>query len=59
MFADGHALQLVMTASTLYEAVEPRIVWRKLFEPLISEITGDGTRHEVNLPLGCPQCALC
>lgn len=38
-----------MTASTLYEAVEPRIVWRKLFEPLVSEITGDGTHHEVKV----------
>ncbi|KAI0067974.1 hypothetical protein BV25DRAFT_1896308 [Artomyces pyxidatus] len=37
---------VVMTASTLYEAVEPAIVWKQLLAAIINEVTGDGTRTE-------------
>ena len=30
-----------ITASTLYEAVEPQVVWKQLLKSIISEITGD------------------
>lgn len=36
-----------MTASTLYEAVEPSVLWKQLLSAVFSEITGDGTRVEV------------
>jgi len=36
-----------MTASTLYEAVEPQIIWRQLLSAMFSEITGDGEHFEV------------
>jgi len=35
-----------MTASTLYEAVEPQVVWRQLLKSIISEITGETPRIE-------------
>ncbi|KAK7464504.1 hypothetical protein VKT23_006673 [Stygiomarasmius scandens] len=35
-----------MTASTLYEAVEPQIIWRQLLSAMFSEITGDGEHFE-------------
>jgi hypothetical protein len=35
-----------MTASTLYEAVEPQVVWRQLLNSVISEITGETPRIE-------------
>ncbi|KAF9486392.1 hypothetical protein BDN70DRAFT_822033, partial [Pholiota conissans] len=37
---------LSMTASTLYEAVEPQILWRNLLASMFDEITGDGTQVE-------------
>lgn len=36
----------VMTASTLYEAVEPHIVWKQLLAAILSELIGDGLRNE-------------
>ena len=36
-----------MTASTLYEAVEPHIVWKQLLDAILSELIGDGIRNEV------------
>jgi hypothetical protein len=41
-----------MTASTLYEAVEPQIVWKQLLTAIIADITGDNSELEVcnNLP---------
>ncbi|KAF9786711.1 Dopey, N-terminal-domain-containing protein [Thelephora terrestris] len=35
-----------MTASTLYEAVEPQVVWKQLLRSIISEITGETPRTE-------------
>ena len=35
-----------MTASTLYEAVEPQVVWKQLLNSIISEITGETSRTE-------------
>ncbi|KAJ8084790.1 hypothetical protein PM082_003567 [Marasmius tenuissimus] len=37
---------VVMTASTLYEAAEPQIVWRKLLQAVFDDITGDGEHFE-------------
>lgn len=42
-------IQAVMTASTLYEAVEPHIVWKQLLAAILSELTGDGLRNEVRV----------
>ena len=39
-----------MAASTLYEAVEPHIVWKKLLAPIILELTGSGFDFEVCEP---------
>lgn len=36
-----------MTASTLYEAVEPEIIWQQLLAAVFLEITGDGAQFEV------------
>jgi hypothetical protein len=36
-----------MTASTLYEAVEPHIVWKQLLTAILNELIGDGLRNEV------------
>jgi hypothetical protein len=36
-----------MTASMLYEAVEPHIVWQQLLTAVLNELTGDGSRNEV------------
>jgi len=36
-----------MTASMLYEAVEPHIVWQQLLTAILNELTGDGSQHEV------------
>lgn len=36
-----------MTASTLYEAVEPHIIWKQFLNSIVSEIIGDGTQFEV------------
>ena len=38
---------MVMTASTLYEAVEPHVVWKQLLAEFVTEITGDGNNFEV------------
>ncbi|KAF9654142.1 hypothetical protein BDM02DRAFT_3152598 [Thelephora ganbajun] len=35
-----------MTASTLYEAVEPQVVWKQLLKTIVSEITGEAPRTE-------------
>ncbi|KAH8998778.1 Dopey, N-terminal-domain-containing protein [Lactarius hatsudake] len=37
---------IVMTASTLYEAVEPHIVWKQLLNTILNELTGDGIQNE-------------
>jgi hypothetical protein len=42
-------LQAVMTASTLYEAVEPHIVWKQLLSAILNELIGDGLRNEVRV----------
>ncbi|THH19017.1 hypothetical protein EW146_g2076 [Bondarzewia mesenterica] len=47
---------MVMTASTLYEAVEPRIVWKQLLAAILSEIVGDGTHYEARITI--PQSIL-
>jgi len=36
-----------MTASTLYEAVEPHIIWKQLLTSIFMEITGDGMHFGV------------
>jgi hypothetical protein len=36
-----------MTASTLYEAVEPQIIWKRVLTAIVPEIVGDGTNIEV------------
>ncbi len=36
-----------MTASTLYEAVEPHIVWKQLLAAILNELIGDELRNEV------------
>ncbi|KAJ7750196.1 Dopey, N-terminal-domain-containing protein [Mycena metata] len=43
--ADGGE-DVTMTASTLYEAVEPSVLWRQLLRAVFDEINGDGTRIE-------------
>ena len=35
-----------ITASTLYEAVEPQVVWKRLLKSIISEIAGETPRVE-------------
>jgi hypothetical protein len=40
-----------MTASTLYEAVEPHIVWKQLLTAILNELTGDGLYNEVRITL--------
>jgi len=36
-----------MTASTLYEAVEPQILWKHMLAAVFDEILGDGSKTEV------------
>ena len=36
-----------MTAGTLYESVEPHVVWRQLLTAIVADITGDGLELEV------------
>ena len=36
-----------MTASTLYEAVEPQIIWRQLFSALLVGLTTDSVDTDV------------
>ncbi|KAJ7116821.1 Dopey, N-terminal-domain-containing protein [Mycena crocata] len=43
--ADGGE-DVTMTASTLYEAVEPPVLWKQLLSAVFNEITGDGTQVE-------------
>jgi len=38
-----------MTASTLYEAVEPHIVWKQLLTAILNELTGYGLHNEVRM----------
>ncbi|KAI0323044.1 Dopey, N-terminal-domain-containing protein [Amylostereum chailletii] len=38
--------ELNMTASTLYEAVEPQVVWKHLLTGIISEVVGEKSRPE-------------
>lgn len=38
-----------MTASILYEAVEPQIVWKQLLNAILNELAGDGTQNEVRV----------
>lgn len=38
-----------MTASTLYEALEPEILWKPLLTTIFKEISGDGAQTEVSL----------
>lgn len=40
-----------MTASILYEAVEPQIVWKQLLNAILNELVGDGTQNEVRVIL--------
>ena len=35
-----------MTATTLYEAVEPQVVWKQLLRSIIAEIMGEAPRIE-------------
>ena len=35
-----------MTASTLYEAVEPQVVWKQLLKSITSEIMGETSQTE-------------
>lgn len=37
---------VVMAASTLYEAVEPHIVWKQLLNTILNELTADGMQNE-------------
>ncbi|KAJ6520217.1 Dopey, N-terminal-domain-containing protein [Mycena sanguinolenta] len=37
---------VTMTAGTLYEAVEPPVLWKQLLSAVFEEITGDGTQTE-------------
>ncbi|KDQ31322.1 hypothetical protein PLEOSDRAFT_1102291 [Pleurotus ostreatus PC15] len=37
---------MTMTASTLYEAVEPQIIWKHLLTHVFGELTGDGAQTE-------------
>ncbi|EGO05284.1 hypothetical protein SERLA73DRAFT_82881 [Serpula lacrymans var. lacrymans S7.3] len=37
---------MLMTASTLYEAIEPDIIWKQLLNSAMEDITGDGTHFE-------------
>jgi hypothetical protein len=36
-----------MTASTLYEAVEPQIIWKQLFSALLVGLTTDSVDTDV------------
>ncbi|PFH49049.1 hypothetical protein AMATHDRAFT_5245 [Amanita thiersii Skay4041] len=40
------AEDMMITASTLYEAVEPLFIWRQLLRALFEDITGDGKHDE-------------
>ncbi|TFY81819.1 hypothetical protein EWM64_g2190 [Hericium alpestre] len=42
--------EVVMTASTLYEAVEPQVVWKQLLRTIISDLTADSIQCDaINL----------
>lgn len=45
--SDYQRIQLTMTASTLYEAVEPQILWKYLLSALFAEIEKDSAKDEV------------
>lgn len=40
--------QTLITANTLYEAVEPHAIWKRLFEAIRQEITTSSTKQEVS-----------
>lgn len=40
-------LQISMTASTLYEAVEPRLLWKRLYTIIYSEVVSQSATCEV------------
>lgn len=42
-----------MTASTLYEALEPEILWKPLLTAILKEISGDGAQTEVFVKSCC------
>jgi len=44
-------IQLTMTASTLYEAVEPQILWKQLLTGVVGEVRGNGAQVDVGRPL--------
>ncbi|KAH7930453.1 hypothetical protein BV22DRAFT_1000727 [Leucogyrophana mollusca] len=37
---------ILMTASTLYEAVEPSLLWKQLLLSIVKDVSGDGTQSE-------------
>jgi hypothetical protein len=37
---------MMMTASTVYDAVEPQIAWKMLLAQLLDNLVGDGTKIE-------------
>lgn len=37
-----------MTASTLYDAVEPQILWKVLLQSILAELTSEGDSAEVS-----------
>lgn len=37
---------MIMTASTLYEAVEPQVLWKQLLSAVVVDVTTDGSRCE-------------
>lgn len=42
---------MLMTASTLYEAVEPQALWKQLFSKVFTGLMAEDGRSEVNLSL--------
>lgn len=40
---------MIMTASSLYEAVEPHVIWKQLLSSFVAEILGDGKNFEVRI----------
>ena len=40
---------MIMTASSLYEAVEPHVIWKQLLSAFVAEILGDGKDSEVRM----------
>lgn len=40
---------MIMTASSLYEAVEPHVIWKQLLSAFVGEVLGDGKGFEVRM----------